>query len=322
MRRYRLSHITRYEYEMPVGYAQHMARLRPRSLPYQRVLSSQLALTPVATGGRRARDYFGNQTDFIELSATHELLEVRATSVLEVEPRAEISNLHLCTLSWEEAAARVRDDPELLDAREYCFDSPLARAHVSLGDYAREVFVPGRNFTEALLEFNQKINSEFTYEPGVTEVTTPLAQVLRERRGVCQDFAHLAVAALRSLGLPARYVSGYLETSPPAGQPRLVGADASHAWASAYVPDVGWVDFDPTNAVLPSERHLTLGWGRDFSDATPFKGVIVGGGRHTLSVAVDVMHETGEKPLPPPRPSTFSVNPAALSVNPPPLSVK
>jgi transglutaminase-like putative cysteine protease len=307
MRRYTLSHATRYEYEMPVAYAQHLARLRPRPLTYQRVLSSQLALTPAATTGRRARDYFGNQTDFIELSATHELLEVRATSVLEVEPRSEMSNVSESTLSWEAAAARLRDDTELVDAREFCFDSPLARAHVSLGDYAREVFTPGRGFGEALLDFNRKINDEFTYEPGATEVSTPLAQVLRERRGVCQDFAHLAVAALRSLGLAARYVSGYLETSPPPGQPRLVGADASHAWASAYVPDVGWVDFDPTNAVLPSERHLTLAWGRDFSDATPFKGVIIGGGRHTLSVAVDVLHEPADAPLPSVRPSMLSV---------------
>ncbi len=145
MRRYKLSHVTRYEYEAPVAYAQHLAHLRPRSLPYQRVLSSQVVVTPTATNGRRARDYFGNQTDFIELSSTHELLEVRATSVLEVEPRPEISNLHLCRLSWEEAAVRLRDDLELIDAREFCFDSPLARAHVSLGDYAREVFTPGRN---------------------------------------------------------------------------------------------------------------------------------------------------------------------------------
>jgi transglutaminase-like putative cysteine protease len=296
MRRYKLSHITRYEYEAPVAYAQHLARLRPRGLPYQRVLSSQVVVTPTAT-------------DFIELSSTHELLEVRATSVLEVEPRPEISNLHLCKLSWEDAAARLRDDLELIDAREYCFDSPLARAHVSLGDYAREAFTPGRNYSEALLDFNQKINTEFTYEPGVTEVTTPLAQVLRERRGVCQDFAHLAVAALRTLGLAARYVSGYLETQPPPGQPRLQGADASHAWASAYVPEVGWVDFDPTNAVLPSERHLTLAWGRDFSDATPFKGVIIGGGRHSLSVAVDVMLDTTDKSLVPPRSTTLSVRP-------------
>jgi transglutaminase-like putative cysteine protease len=309
MRRYKLSHTTRYEYEAPVAYAQHLARLRPRGLPYQRVLSSQVVVTPTATNGRRARDYFGNQTDFIELSSTHELLEVRAMSVLEVEPRPEISNLHLCKLSWEDAAARLRDDIELIDAREYCFDSPLARAHVSLGDYAREAFTPGRNFSEALLDFNQKINTEFTYEPGVTEVTTPLAQVLRERRGVCQDFAHLAVAALRTLGLAARYVSGYLETQPPPGQPRLQGADASHAWASAYVPEVGWVDFDPTNAVLPSERHLTLAWGRDFSDATPFKGVIIGGGRHSLSVAVDVVHDSSDKSLVPPRSTTLSARP-------------
>jgi transglutaminase-like putative cysteine protease len=310
VRRYRLSHVTRYEYEMPVGYAQHMARLRPRSLPYQRVLQTQLVLTPAATAGRRARDYFGNLTEFLELSTTHELLEVRASSVLEVEPRAEISTLHKSTLTWEEAAQRLRDDTALLEAREFCFDSPLARAHTAFADYARAAFTPGRNMTEALLEFNIQINRDFTYESGATEVSTPLLQVLRERRGVCQDFAHLAVAALRSLGLAARYVSGYLETSPPPGQPRLIGADASHAWAAAYVPDVGWIDFDPTNAVLPSERHLTLGWGRDFSDVTPFKGVIIGGGRHALSVAVDVAHESAELSIPPPRPSS----PAATQV--------
>lgn len=291
MRRYRLSHVTRYEYEMPVSYAHHMARLRPRTLPHQRVLESRLTSSPMPTTVRSGRDYFGNHTDFLELSVAHELLEVRTSSVVELEHRADLEQACRGRVTWEEAARRLREDPSLVEARELCFDSPLARTHAALGDYAHDVFTPGRDLGEALLDFNQKIHAEFRYEPGVTEVSTPLAQVLRERRGVCQDFAHLAIAALRSLGLAARYVSGYLETLPPPGQPRLVGADASHAWASAYVPGVGWVDFDPTNATLPNDRHVTLAWGRDFSDATPFKGVILGGGRHILSVSVDVVYE-------------------------------
>jgi transglutaminase-like putative cysteine protease len=155
-------------------------------------------------------------------------------------------------------------------------------------DYAVPIFTRKRPIVEAVLELNHRIHTEFKYDPSATDISTPLGQVMREKRGVCQDFAHVAIGVLRSVGLPARYVSGYLETTPPAGRERLIGADASHAWASTFVPGFGWLDFDPTNDVVTSERHITVAWGRDFSDVSPLKGVVLGGGRHTLSVGVDV----------------------------------
>jgi transglutaminase-like putative cysteine protease len=160
-----------------------------------------------------------------------------------------------------------------------------------LAEYAAPIFTPGRPFVDAVGELSERIFREFKYEPLATDVSTPLAQVLRERRGVCQDFAQLAVGCLRSLGLAGRYVSGYLETDAPPGRPKLVGADASHAWASAFLPTLGWIDFDPTNAVFPGERHVTVAWGRDFSDVSPLRGIVLGGGQHSLAVAVDVTPE-------------------------------
>jgi transglutaminase-like putative cysteine protease len=194
-------------------------------------------------------------------------------------------------------ARRLEADTTLLSAREFVFDSPLVRAHPSLAAYAEPTFRPGRPIVEAILELNHRIETEFAYDPSATDISTPLAQVLRQRRGVCQDFAHVAVGCLRSMGLAARYVSGYLETMPPPGMPRLVGADASHAWASVFLPDFGWLDLDPTNDLLPSGRHIVVGWGRDFSDISPLIGVVLGGGQHRLTIGVDV-ESGGNSPTP------------------------
>jgi transglutaminase-like putative cysteine protease len=194
-----------------------------------------------------------------------------------------------CNSAQHELVVReVRSNPTLLSEYEFCFDSPLVRNHTVLQEYAAGIFTRKRPILDAVLELNHRIHTEFKYDPSATDVSTPLGQVMRERRGVCQDFAHVAIGVLRCIGLPARYVSGYLETIPPPGQARMVGADASHAWASAFVPGFGWFDFDPTNDVVPSERHITVAWGRDFSDVSPLKGVVLGGGRHTLAVGVDV----------------------------------
>jgi transglutaminase-like putative cysteine protease len=198
----------------------------------------------------------------------------------------------------EDVVVEVRSRPEHLSAYELCFDSPFVRAHSMLLDYAQPIFTRKRPLVEAVLELNRRINRDFKYDPSATDVSTPLGQVMRERRGVCQDFAHVAIGVLRSVGLPARYVSGYLETMPPAGQARLVGADASHAWASTFLPGFGWFDIDPTNDLIPSDRHITVAWGRDFSDVSPIRGVVLGGGHHTLSVGVDV-EPRDTTPIPP-----------------------
>jgi transglutaminase-like putative cysteine protease len=291
MKRYVISHRTRYEYEAPVVHAHHTAYLRPRDFEGQELVKSSIDCEPEPVTVTTSFDYFGNACDELELLSAHDLLEVRATSVVDVEHQA-FDPKNAPVTSWEDVVARLRTDPALLRQREFCFDSPLVRLHPELSAYAISSFVPGRPFVEAILDLTRRINREFTYDPLVTDVTTPLARVLKHKRGVCQDFAHLAIGCVRSLGLPARYVSGYLETNPPPGRPRLVGADASHAWASAYLPGFGWLDFDPTNDLIPGDRHISLAWGRDFSDASPLRGVVLGGGAQRLSVAVDVQAES------------------------------
>ncbi len=287
MKRYRVTHTTRYEYESPVLHATHALHLEPRSLPHQRVLESRLTITPHQAELQGGRDYFGNVTHLVEILAPHEVLQVKSESRVEVAaPQLELTAA--TRLSWESVREQLERDRALLVAREFCFDSPLVRSHHLLADYAAPIFTPGRPFVDAVGELSERIFNEFKYEPLATDVSTPLAQVLRERRGVCQDFAQLAVGCLRSLGLAGRYVSGYLETDAPPGRPKLVGADASHAWASAFLPSLGWIDFDPTNAVFPGERHITVAWGRDFSDVSPLRGIVLGGGQHSLGVAVDV----------------------------------
>jgi transglutaminase-like putative cysteine protease len=290
VRRYRVVHTTRYEYESPVLHATHSLHLQPRSLAHQTVIESRITVTPHEAELRSGRDYFGNGTHFVEILTPHEVLEVTSESRIEVGP-PQLELAPATRLSWEKVKEQLAQDRDLLSAREFCFDSPLVRSHHLLADYAAPTFTPGRPFVEAVGELSDRIYREFKYEPRVTDVSTPMAQVLRERRGVCQDFAQLAVGCLRSLGLAGRYVSGYLETDPPPGRPRLVGADASHAWASAYLPPLGWIDFDPTNAVFPGERHVTVAWGRDFSDVSPLCGIVLGGGAHSWAVSVDVAHE-------------------------------
>lgn len=292
--KYTVLHRTTYEYESPVLHGRHVIRQRPRPLPFQTVASSVLRVEPRPVWTRQATDYFGNLVDFIEVIEPHERLEVDTVSVVSVGRRPVDEGLPLFRQSWEAARDRIAADPQLFDAREMCLDSPLVPRQEELAVFARRAFAPGRGLLEAVMEFNTLIYREFTYDPHVTDVATPIDVVLREKRGVCQDFAHVAVGALRSLGLAARYISGYLETQPPPGTPRLVGADASHAWASVLVPDYGWVSFDPTNGVLPGERHVVAAWGRDYSDVSPLRGVVLGGGRHTLAVGVDV---AAEKPV-------------------------
>ncbi len=286
--KYRLRHETAYKYEDPVLHGRHTIRQRPRALPYQEVASSSLTVTPSPVWSRQSKDYFGNLVDYVEVVEPHQRLVVTTVSEVTVGPRPIDEVLPLFQQSWEAVRDRIASDPACYEAREMCLDSPLIRRSSALAQFAKETLLPGMPLLEAVIEFTSRIHEQFVYDPHVTDVATPLERVLRERRGVCQDFAHVAVGALRSLGLASRYVSGYLETLPPPGKPRLVGADASHAWASVYIPDHGWVPFDPTNDLLPDERHVVAAWGRDFSDVSPLRGVVHGGGRHALTVSVDV----------------------------------
>lgn len=293
---FRVRHQTTYAYESLVLHAHHLAHVRPRQLDYQTPRRTSIEVSPAPRSQHRQVDYFGNECDVIEVLAPHERFEVVATSEVEVRERALLAHLTDAAgrgIGWRRASEQLARDGQLLAEREFCFDSPLVRAQPLLRDYALPSFHAERPLREALLELNARVHADFKYEPASTDVSTPLGQVMRERRGVCQDFAHVMIGCLRSIGLAARYVSGYLETLPPPGQPRLVGSDASHAWVSAFVPGLGWLDLDPTNAVLPNLRHVTVAHGRDFSDVSPLAGVVLGGGRHTVTVGVDVERVPG-----------------------------
>jgi transglutaminase-like putative cysteine protease len=285
---YRISHVTSYDYSDAVSICHNEARLTPRATDHQRVLRSQLLVEPAVASLVQETDYFGNVVHWFSLQEAHTRLSVTAMSEVDVKrfepPAAGLS------APWETVRDELRSErsPESLAAYELTFESTHVKLDAELADYARPSFVAGRPLLAAALDLTRRIHAEFQYEPGSTTVATPPKEVLRARRGVCQDFAHLEIAMLRSLGLAARYVSGYVYNRPKAGERVLTGADASHAWLGLYVPGFGYVDLDPTNGVIPSDEHVTLAWGRDFSDASPLKGVILGGGAHQLTVAVDV----------------------------------
>lgn len=281
--RYRVSHETRYEYAAPVSLCHNEARLSPRRLPWQVVESSELEVLPRPQVMQSRRDFFGNEVTYFSVQEVHRTLTVAAHTTLETQARPLAPKS--ADLEWQRAARFAGRHPAL---RQFQLDSPFVMRHAALRRFASESFPVGRGLLDALDALNRRIFETFTYDPEFTTLATPVLEVLEARRGVCQDFAHLMLGCLRSLGLAARYVSGYLETLPPPGQPRLVGADASHAWVAVHVPEWGWLEFDPTNGARPGERHLVLAWGRDYADVPPLKGVMNGGGTHRLEVAVDV----------------------------------
>ncbi len=289
--RLHIVHETRYEYSVPVRGSQHQAHLRPGVAPWQQLQSHQLTLDPGPAHRRDAVDGWGNATCFFELQDAHRHLRVTAESVVDTLPRPAPP---VRDLPWEEARERLRyhRDARWDPAGEFAFASPYVPRHEDFIAYARPSFTPGRPLHEAARDLMARIHREFTYRPQATDASTPARHALALRQGVCQDFAHVMIGCLRSLGLPARYVSGYLLTEPPPGQPRLVGADASHAWVAVYLPgdtaDTGhWAELDPTNNRAPGEDYVTLAMGRDYGDVAPVRGVIQGGD-HTLRVAVTV----------------------------------
>ena len=291
--RFRICHVTRYRYADPVSLCHSIAHLKPRDLPHQRCLSSQVRVDPWPAVSREHTDFFGNRVSYFAIQQSHTHLDVTAQSDVEVSPQVRADQGE--TLPWELALDRIqaaRDDA-YADARIFTLASPMVPLDPASADYARSSFTAGRPLFEAIADLTARIHADFEYDPHFTSVATPLAEVLEHRRGVCQDFAHLALACLRGLGFAARYVSGYLETLPPPNQPKLQGSDASHAWFAVLIPDLGWVDFDPTNNQIPDERHITTAIGRDYQDVTPLRGVFYGGGTHELTIAVDVTRVGG-----------------------------
>jgi len=284
--RYRVTHETAYAYDELVSICHNEIRLEPRETARQRRLASSLSIEPEPGETHRECDYFGNPTHFFTVEDPHHRMVLVAASEIELSPPPERGD----GPAWDDlrsalAADRSRDG---LAARELGFASPLVPIADAFAAYAASCFPQGRAILPAVVELTHRIHADFAYRPGATSVETPVGDVLEAREGVCQDFAHVEIACLRALGLPARYVSGYLHTRPAAGGARLVGADASHAWVSVYCGAAGWVDVDPTNDLLVSDGHVTLAWGRDYADVSPIKGVLLGGREHTVEVAVEV----------------------------------
>ncbi|MBF0183105.1 MAG: transglutaminase family protein [Magnetococcales bacterium] len=293
--KYRIRHTTSYTFAEAVSISHNLTWLQPRPTLTQTPLYFDWHIEPAPAILQERRDVFDNRVHYFEVLEPHRTLSVTAVNHVERHP------LPLPTAAdrpWEEVRDCLQQsrDPELLLAQQFLLNSPLVRQSPALANYAAPSFSPGRPFLEAVSHLMGRIHQEFTYLPEVTTISTPLEETLRKRQGVCQDFAHIAIGALRSLGLAARYVSGYLETIPPPGQPRLTGVDASHAWFATLLPDAGWIDLDPTNNLLPGWQHITIAWGRDYSDVPPLKGVVIGGGSHSsLHVQVDVTRMEEEK---------------------------
>ena len=287
---YLVRHRTTYRYLQDVSHSWHLAHLKLRDTPVQTVHDSAITLS-LETASRVGRDdYFGNPCELFSIDQPHTLLEVLAESHVQVAPRARARQhatacpRKTCAACWKRPAI-----DEARDAVQFLFDSPLTAFTGDIAAYGAVSFPPGRPLLAGAIELMNRIHKDFRYDTTVTDATTPVDRVFEIRAGVCQDLAHAGIAAMRAIGLPARYVSGYLLTQPPPGQPRLLGADASHAWFSVWAPPFGWVDLDPTNDVLVGESHVTAAWGRDYGDVAPVAGIILGGHDHVVDVGVDVI---------------------------------
>ncbi|MEO1776630.1 MAG: transglutaminase family protein [Pseudomonadota bacterium] len=287
---YEVRHVTTYRYASPAAFSQHLLRLTPRDTDCQRVLESRIEITPRAEPLAAQRDLFGNAEHVATVARAHDTLRIAAISKVERQEPSQF--IFEAGAPWE----RVRDQvigagnlPPVAEVAPYLYPSAMTGSNAAIRAYAAESLTPGRPLLAAAADLCTRIYTDFEYQPGATAADTHPRESFQTRQGVCQDFAHVMLACMRSLRLPARYVSGYLRTIPPEGQERLQGADASHAWVSVWDPVFSWVDFDPTNDVVPGLDHITLAWGRDFRDVSPVSGLVVGGGPQALSVGVDVL---------------------------------
>src|SRR5574343_1619864 len=289
--RLRVLHTTRYGYQTPVVQAQHQAHLRPLDLPGQTVLAHRLSVSPQPTHAHTRTDAFGNWRVFFVLQEPHDTLTVEADSEVATAPPSPVADTHLDT--WETVREQVlyRARAPYVPASGFVFASPYVPRDDTFADLARPLFTPGRPLFHACADLMGQLHRDLVYETASTAINTPALEALAQGKGVCQDFAHIMIGCLRSLGLPARYVSGYLLTQPPPGQPRLLGVDASHAWLAVWCPQHDWVELDPTNNLIAAQSHAVIACGRDYADVAPRRGVIQGGGSHTLSVAVSVAPE-------------------------------
>jgi len=287
--KFEVSHRTHYRYSTPVVQSQHLVRMTPRAVEWQSTLNHSLIVEPAPAIRYESLDAFGNPAVILDVEVPHKEFVLHARSTVEtiVLPAIDFSR----TTPWDQLdEALASPDGALdLDVIQFRCASRLTTASLAIADYASASLAPGRPVLEAAMDLTRRMIRDFTFDTTATDVSTPIARVFDERRGVCQDFAHLALAALRAKRIPARYVSGYILTHPAPGQPKLQGTDASHAWISVWSPEAGWRDFDPTNGLAVTDEHITIAFGRDYNDVSPISGVLVGGGEHTVAVGVDVV---------------------------------
>lgn len=288
--RFKVKHITHYRYAQRVTRCYNLANVIPRNTDRQQCVNSNVSLSPLPATKRRRVDYFGNQAFHFEIQRPHTELTITAESDIVIHDNDHEGSLDLGE-SYGEVLEYLSTTPNenTITAREFLLNSPMIKVDDDLASYARSSFDLKRSLKACVSELTARIFNDFSYDPEFTTIATPLADVLEHKKGVCQDFAHLQIACLRAMGIPAKYVSGYIETLPKPGEKKLVGADATHAWIAYFSPGEGWVEFDPTNNTAANSQHIVTAFGRDFFDVTPVKGVIFGGGKSpVLSVSVDV----------------------------------
>jgi transglutaminase-like putative cysteine protease len=290
--KYTIQHKTAYTYLEPVSLCHNIARLVPRNTPDQICKNTSIHIEPVPDRINEYDDFFGNKVIYFSIEKEHWELTVNVTSEVERQDRGLLKmEIYRKAVLDEVKQELMNLEAGAVDIKQYLFETAMTTWNEEVINYARQSFLPGRPVFEAVEDLTKRIYIDFEYKPGHTTIATPLSLVMKQRKGVCQDFAHLGLACLRSIGLPARYVSGYIETISPEGVEKLIGTDASHAWFSVYIPGMGWTDFDPTNNCIVADQHITIGWGRDYADIAPLEGIILSSGSHELTVSVDVKRE-------------------------------
>ena len=286
--KYHVNHTTKYIYQTSASLCHNIVYQMPGNFPFQNTDNYEYSIHPEPSFLVKRKDFYGNSFLYFSVQKSHKELVVKSNSTVWVEKPNWNDINPSQTSAWENVAQWLKTTDAQVDIRQFCFESNLVKFIEGISEYAQLSFTPNRPILEAMLDLNQRINTDFKFTPGFTEITTPLKEVFKFKKGVCQDFAHLGLACLRSIGLAARYMSGYIETLPPPGKPKLVGADASHAWIALFIPDHGWIEFDSTNNLLVSDQHIRVAYGRDFTDIVPMKGIVYSGGRQKMVVTVDV----------------------------------
>ncbi|MFI5155654.1 MAG: transglutaminase N-terminal domain-containing protein [Chitinophagales bacterium] len=289
---YNITHTTEYTYFDPVSLCHNIARLLPRNTEKQRCIHTSIEIFPLPDRLNEYEDFYGNKLIYFSIEKEHGKLIVKVRSEIDKESEHDDPSSFESKMSIEDIKRFLRvPGAESAEIRQYVFETPMTAWDPDIVAYAQQSFPGSRSVWECTKDLMHRIHKDFEFKTGFTSIATPLSVVMEKKKGVCQDFAHFAIACIRSLGLPARYISGYIETVSPEGKDKLIGVDASHAWFSVFIPDLGWVDFDPTNDLIPNGQHLTIGWGRDYSDIAPLKGIILSSGKHELKVFVDVKRQ-------------------------------